>query len=84
MKKQLVMGYRQVYLNATIAVVGQEPCSYEIIRTDPDSAECSVIVEKPGEGVSRHFANIADAFEFLARTIYFSKNDIPVSVNCHG
>ena len=84
MKKQPLMGYRQVYLNATIAVVGQEPCSYEIIRTDPDSAECSVIVEKTGEALSLHFANIAAAFEFLARTIYFSKNNIPGSVDCYG
>ena len=84
MKKQLVVGFRQEFLKATIAVVGQEPCSYEIIRTDPDSAECSVIVEKPGEALSLHFANIADAFEFLAKTIYFSKNDISISVNCHG
>ena len=78
------MRFRQEFLKATIAVVGQEPCSYEIIRTDPDSAECSVIVEKTGEALSLHFANIADAFEFLARTIYFSKNDIPGSVNCYG
>lgn len=84
MKKQSLMRFRQEFLKATIAVVGQEPCSYEIIRTDPDSAECSVIIEKPGEGVSHHFANIADAFEFLARTIYFSKNDIPGSVNYYG
>ena len=84
MKAKKALGFRQEFFSATFAVTGKPPCTCEIIRTNPESLECKVVVETPDEGQSFRFDNINAAFEFVSAKIYYSKNEIPPVVTHHG
>lgn len=61
---------QKVLYEATFGVAGKQPSRYKIVQTNPESEECSGLLEETDAGSVAHFKNFSEALKDLTRLIY--------------
>lgn len=68
--KNVNFAEQKVLYQSTFGLADKNPSRYTIVQTNPESEECSGLLEETDAGSVAHFKNFSEALKDLTRLIY--------------